>query len=621
MDKTHLALASNMSLVEKFAHQIGLYGKLERKPEDILRRFSLNGDNKLDLKEFQPALKRLFGHDITHSQAKEIFTAFCPTSGKKLVCDVDIDIFCQIMNHWSTLTTRIQDKTQFNFLPKTNNTIDTSTNLRRGLEMATLNYDKLNDIFLKMDIGCTGYLTKEEFELAMSHLGIYLTLQEYEQMYAQLPSSVLNPKGIFYGGFLAMLGIKMSSLFQNQKIWENLLANSDTLRYHLKNMMKQGSTSISAHQLREVLSLCGLTLSNSDFTGLRMRLQSYTDATGEIQILSLLDALNDKAAIVLQGTSTVAPSSPLKRGRKKACEDIGGEVAAGKTTEQRNAEANHSLVKMTDHRIKTEFGQTFLQPPVISPSKETTTLEQRIVQKLQALKDSGPSQFANIKNVFPADRFGRISRGLLRQSLSQLGIVTRQADIEALFWKLDPNGQGYILAKNFYQHIDEKEKVCKQDDLNAVREAAPTMEYRFFDALRDKIPQIMRICRQIDCGLTGCLSRADFIWAMQESGLIMSQSDAQDAISALSARKDGVVVYGTIEAKLQELESRLGSNSVHLSNAALLLDQSTNKVDKETTPARKLIFIFNIDCRVESKYQDYAARRSTIVLGHDFDLV
>ncbi len=75
---------SNTQLVERFAHQIALYNQLDRNPEDILRRFSLNGDNKLDFKEFQPALKRLFGPDISHAQSKDLFLTFCPTSGKKL---------------------------------------------------------------------------------------------------------------------------------------------------------------------------------------------------------------------------------------------------------------------------------------------------------------------------------------------------------------------------------------------------------------------------------------------------------------------------------------------------------------------------------------------------------
>ncbi len=78
------ALIRSTELVERFRDHIELYSKIDQKPEDILRRFSLNGDNKLDFKEFQPALKRLFGADMSHTQSKELFLAFCPTSGKKL---------------------------------------------------------------------------------------------------------------------------------------------------------------------------------------------------------------------------------------------------------------------------------------------------------------------------------------------------------------------------------------------------------------------------------------------------------------------------------------------------------------------------------------------------------
>ncbi|OQR96450.1 hypothetical protein ACHHYP_15808 [Achlya hypogyna] len=588
-------LANNTSLVDRFAHQIALYAQLERKPEDTLRRFSLNGDNRLDFKEFQPALKRLFGHAITHGQARDLFAAFCPTSAKKL----DIDTFCQIMAHWSSVAQRARDKPAL-LAPPTSpgNSVDHHANLRRGLELATLNYDKLSDMFLKMDVGCTGYLSKEEFELAMSHLGIYFTLQEYDQLYSQLPTSVLNTNGMAYAGFLSMLGIKMSALFQNQKVWESLLAHGDTLRRQLQLDVKRGQDTLAPPQLRELLSRCGLTLSNADFTALRMRLQPYSAATGEIAVTSLLGALNDKTAMLLQ-----EPLSPQRRGKKMGHDCLSTSQAAGKTTEQRNAEAQHSLVKLPEHKPKSELAQTFLQEAAPAAATSPPNLEARIRQRLSQFQATGPTQFASARNVFPGDRLGRITRGQLRQALAQVGILSRHAEVEALFWKLDPTGRGFMTADDFCKHL-QQDRVEVDDDAESDRPLR-FEEQRFLDALENKVPELLRVCRRIDPTATGCLSKADFIWAMQEVGLLMSQSDALAAIAALSTRKDGVVAYATVPATLQVLHARRQRQALPLSNTALLLAPSPPSSPHPQGPS-------------PTKYPDYPARRSSLTLGHDF---
>ncbi|KDO32698.1 hypothetical protein SPRG_02398 [Saprolegnia parasitica CBS 223.65] len=603
------ALANNASLVERFRHQIELFARLQRQPEDTLRRFSLNGDNRLDFKEFQPALKRLFGHDISHAQSRDLFLAFCPTSAKKL----DIDTFCQIMGHWSQQrSAAVVAPSPVPSINRSRGQMDSHANLRRGLELATINYDKLSDMFLKMDVGCTGYLTKEEFELAMGHLGIYFTLQEYDQLYAQLPLTVLDTRGLLYSGFLALLGVKMSSLFHNQKIWEAVLAITDAIKLQLAQWAKDGRDALSPDDLRSVLGACGITLSNADFTGLRLRLQPFTNSDGDITIASLHAALHDKTASVLHGASCApAPGSPAKRGKKMASDgsSSGSALAAGKTTEQRNAEAQHSLVRMPDQKQKSEFGATFLQLPIIQTESRPpdNCLEARIRQKLAKLKETGPAHLESVRNVFPGDRFGRLTRGQLRQSLAQLGIVSRHADVEGLFWTLDPTGRGYVVVDDFYKHLqhDVNEEASAGEESYDVKANADERMYRFeeqrfIDALEVKVPNVLRVCRRIDSAHTGSLSKADFIWAMQEAGLLMSQSDASTAISTLSSRKDGVVAYETIAATLEALRAKRRRHATHLSNTALLLDP----------PATH-------EPQAASVYHDYPARRSSLSLSYD----
>ncbi|KAF0690853.1 Aste57867_17801 [Aphanomyces stellatus] len=625
------ALVSNTDLIERFAHQIELYRQLDRKPEDTLRRFSLNGDNRLDFKEFQPALKRLFGHAITHAQTKDLFVTFCPTSGKKL----EIDQFCQIMGHWVVVADRMRAQ-QYTPTPvddllppstTSGNSVDNNVNIRRGLELATKHYDKLNEIFLKMDVGCTGVLTKEEFELAMSHLGVYLNMQEVERLYAQLPSTVLDDDGVHYAGFLSMLGVKMTSLFQNQKLWEKLLVHDHLLRKYINHYQKQGKATMSPDHFRDLLSHCGITLSNGDFTGLRLRMQEFQDVDGNIKLTEFLAALNDKAAFLAQSTALVGctgPPSPIKRGKKKvdahetAC-------AAGKSTEQRNAEANTCRLKITDQPKKPNFADLYMQntkPPsaIDGTLLPAITLEQRIWSKIDQFRDMGYTHCASLKGLFPGDRFGKITRGQFRQSVAQLSLVTRHAEVEALFWKLDPAGRGFISAKEFYSHLQaHREAVVPDMPLsNRPTTENPTLggdrslrvdEKKFFDALQDKIPDVVRACRALDTTSTGCVSKGDFVWVMQEVGLIMSHNDAANAIATLSTRKDGVVAYHTIADTLADVlgQSQLKSPR-HLSSTSVLLDQTGLPPDDrhDLEPPKP-------------KPQDYPARRSNLQLGYDYN--
>ncbi|ETV79193.1 hypothetical protein, variant 2 [Aphanomyces astaci] len=630
------ALVSNTDLVDRFSHQIALYGKQRDhlKPEDTLRRFSLNGDNKLDFREFHPALKRLFGHGISHTQSKELFGVFCPTSGKKL----DIDQFCQIMGHWCQVAERIKDQ-QYLSRPSSaepvaqsgdglSSTLDNNANIRRGLELATKHYDKLNAVFLNMDVGCTGYLSKEEFELAMTHLGVYLNTQEYERLYAQLPSSIRHESsdGIYYAGFLAMLGVKMTTLFQNQKLWEMMLQHGDVLRKYLTHCQKQGKSSMSPDHFRDLLGHCGITLSNGDFTGLRMRMQEFQDVDGHINLADFLAALNDKAAFLANSTGLVGctgPPSPPRRGKKMVDTHDSTVYAAGKSTEQRNAEAQTCRGKSTDemkkkHPTLSDVYNTSTSPASSLVQTYPTSLEDRIFMKMKTCQDMGYTHCATLKSIFPGDRFGKVTRGQFRQSLAQLNLVSRHAEVEALFWQLDPAGRGYIGAHDLHIHL---QKYQPTNEAGASQPTAsppsPKVQYRsslrvdekkFFDALQDKLPNVLAACRSVDPAKTGCISRGDFIWALRQGGLILSHADATSVIATLSSRKDGVVLYHTIADSVAAVLQLPGANNQstakktnrhHLSNTAVLLDQ---QAVASIEPATTLSGAISFDAFISKEY-------------------
>lgn len=92
-------LLENKKLMEYFREEILRFARSQMNPDDVLRRFSLNGDGQLDLKEFQLAIKRLAiilfpsseqmsgDDDALHlaiRRTRELFSVFCPSQNKKL---------------------------------------------------------------------------------------------------------------------------------------------------------------------------------------------------------------------------------------------------------------------------------------------------------------------------------------------------------------------------------------------------------------------------------------------------------------------------------------------------------------------------------------------------------
>ncbi|ETW00072.1 hypothetical protein, variant [Aphanomyces invadans] len=576
---------------------------------------------------------------------RTFFECFAPRRGKSL-----------IMGHWCQVAKRMKDQEYISSTsrPPSNqptggdtplSTLDNNSNIRRGLDLAAKRYDKLNAICLKMDVGCTGCLSKEEFELAMTHVGVNLNTQEYERLYVQLPATVRHAPsdGIFYTGFLAMLGVKMTHLFQNQKLWELMLQHGDVLRKYLTHCQKQGKDAMSPDHFRDLLGHCGITLSNGDFTGLRMRMQEFQDVDGNINLTDFLAALNDKASFLANSTGLVGctgPASPHRRGKKIVDTHEMCVSAAGKSTEQRNSEAQMCRGKTTDVAKKPTFSNLYMQNVANSPgatpaASGVPSLEERILSKMHTFQAMGYTHCATFKSIFPGDRFGKITRGHFRQSLAQLHMVSRHAEVEALFWKLDPAGRGYIGAHELHSHL-QKRQDCSSDSAVAgtstvsLQEKAtegtevgqsttqrhPPLrldEKKVFDALYEKIPDVVRACQAVDSGKTGAISRGDFVWALQQGGVILSQADASHVVAALSSRKDGVVMYDQITDTIATLLQLPGtkdstkSSRQHLSNTSVLLDQDSSVVESTRPP------------EAVKKVQDYPARRSSLQLGYGYD--
>lgn len=92
-------LLSNRRVIEYFSDEVLRFSHTALKPDDVLRRFSLNGDGQLDVREFQLALKRLgilqfpASNDTAQQQqetanaltkGKELYSVFCPSQTRKL---------------------------------------------------------------------------------------------------------------------------------------------------------------------------------------------------------------------------------------------------------------------------------------------------------------------------------------------------------------------------------------------------------------------------------------------------------------------------------------------------------------------------------------------------------
>ncbi|KAJ0396952.1 hypothetical protein P43SY_003655 [Pythium insidiosum] len=733
-------LLQSRRLMTYFEDEIMRFAHSQLKPDDVLRRFSLNGDGQLDLKEFQLAVKRLgiivfppqdtAGMTDSHAmqRSKELFSAFCPSNNRKL----DIDMFCRIMAEWSLqiMRTRQQQQQQEKHghasrnvapiptpyavepssMPLLNGVVNTEAEtiwrrisesviqhldklgqifFKMDITSAGSHLDKLGQIFFKMDITSAGSVSQEEFELAMSHIGVFLTAREYERLYESLPlelkdlamatspstSSASEPSvarfGIRYADFLAAIQrrhpqsgksgaptavahVASPPIATNARLWDLLVLSLDHLEPLVRQFEKAHQRFVSTETLRDILMRCGLAMSNQDFAALRVRLRSYTDANGCIDLSMLLQALqaHDRSAMasaVRSAAITSAPPqlstsiSPIRTGRKTVFPTArdpsplrdGSQTApmsmpAGKSNEQRNLEANRSMVRIRDEsRWKSDLG---LQPEPASPRRHQTpqsdssetlkpnALEFRILAKLQQLKEVGQLGTSSAQTAFPGDRFGRITRGQFRQSLVHLGVLARYAEVEELFWTLDPNGRGYMVTQDLYEHLNTMATRSTApsspsrhhssalpplaSDANRLHTTLATATLsgrlsrsvqKIFEGMLLNLSMLLSICERYDPQRTGLVSRAQLMAAIQEAGVLASQQDVQTAVTAMTQRVElppsdslnsssaiplaepyhpSGIVYSKLETRLKQLCSDLLSpkkRRQHLTTASVLL--------------------------------------------------
>ncbi|KAL4154766.1 hypothetical protein PRNP1_006882 [Phytophthora ramorum] len=390
-------LLSNQQLMKYFADEVHRFSRSPMKPDDVLRRFSLNGDGHLDLREFQLAATRLeivsssssrqsdgscqesqYERDL--QRAKELYLVFCPSQTRKL----DIDLFCRIMTEWSlqlmrasyqqnqtsqvtsSMSSLSTDKQIQYSSPRaplatpyatqaTLNVSRTSSNNSKGqkggegdvdssgrgtrlMEGEALwqristsvaqNSEKLRQIFLKMDVMSSGKISPEELELALSHIGVFLTTREYEKLYAALGEGVKeyardgasngrwrgrggngNAFAIKYAEFLLLFQEKdgvdhrVQALPSNSRqvsppvvgvgnarVWDSLVAAFDKLQPLFLQYARIGQYHLSPESFRECLLRCGITLSNADFAALRVRLLPFSDSASDTQARGYITA-------------------------------------------------------------------------------------------------------------------------------------------------------------------------------------------------------------------------------------------------------------------------------------------------------------------------------------------
>jgi Ca2+-binding EF-hand superfamily protein len=734
---TYNQLLSNRRLMDYFADEILRFAHSQLKPDDVLRRFSLNGDGQLDLKEFQLAVKRLgLVHssssdegDAAHARkSKELFSVFCPSNNRKL----DIDMFCRILNEWSLQFMRTQHHDPSNQQKQTQGqpvapiptpyAIETAAQASAGVggaigisshsegeviwrrirDAVVQQLDKLRQIFSKMDIACSACVSHDEFALALSHVGVFLTPREYDKLYEALPvelkqfDATTSVFSIRYADFLATIQQRQAApptaqtssppIATNARLWDLLVLALDKLEPLIQQYERAYQRYVTAETFRDLLTRCGITLSNPDFAALRVRLLPFAyvmfcfsqwikwregakanlvtrDANGAIGLSALLHALkahdhttmassvrsskftNGFSPTTMPGSTGMATISPIRTGRKTVFPPTNElsvpaslysspaslpvpHHAAGKTNEQRNSEANRSMIKVRDesrwnsnisfHKPSGDTPPPQYRDVHVEPETDTSTvkplaLERKILTKMQQLKEVGQLGSASPQSIFPGDRFGRITRGELRQSLVHLGLVARYAEVESLFWTLDPSGRGYMAIQDFYNHLNmaaskfaaipvsESSRERTNWSLPALSPTNNTSSglsrsvQKIFEAMLHQFPALLAICQRYDVHRTGLVSRGELTATIHELGVLASPQDVQTAIVAMTQRVELLsrspraqpspapladpyhpngIVYSKLEDRLKQLCSDLLSpkrRRQHLSTASVLL--------------------------------------------------
>lgn len=222
--------------------------------------------------------------------------------------------------------------------------------------------------------------------------------------------------------------------------------------------------------------------------------------------------------------------------------------------------------------------------------------------------------------MFPGDRFNRITRGQFRQSLAQLGVLARYAEVESLFWSLDPQGRGYINKHDFYDHLNTHVSSAAASSASLLSLDVPAWNLpalgggspgrspsdspspinystvhahrpgtlarsvqKVLEGMLIHLPLLLSICARMDLQQSGFLSNSDFLIAIQETGILASRADLQTAVAALMQCSDvpssaqtprAMIPYRDMEKGLTRLCSDLLSpkkRRKHLSTTSVLL--------------------------------------------------
>nr|CCA19415.1 conserved hypothetical protein [Albugo laibachii Nc14] len=573
------SLVNNRQALSYFEDEIYRFQRSSFSPSSLLRRFSLNGDGQLDMREFILAMKRLeiivddereMGTIPASAGGREMFLLFCPTSSRKLgellvfmqsfesgeltLFWVDIDFFCRIMKEWYSKLMQLRQQQGSSMISKpsspkntarspvftpyavenpnqtvpdsfgdlfndenvySKDTMSEATTLWKRIRGALVqNLDKLSQLFFRMDVTCCGSISLDEFELALSHIGVHLTANDLNKFYAALSSkfkdfsshfSSINENqsaqrfGIRYATLLsAILGQHTTqqntitngtitsrpitpdsnrllhsnmALKSTTRLWDVLQKSLERLEPILMRYIRTSQCSVSADTFRDCLLRSGVALSNSDYAGLRVLLLPFTDVHDCIVMQRLLHALKyqenyEDAELIATG---IRGTAPLRTGKKTIFKSESPfsttPIAAGKTNEERNAAATRTLVKLCDeNRWKDDVQKSMegydstgkqQRNETVDGDRAEYTLEKRILARLDQLQKQMNYLNCTVETIFPGDRFGRISSGQLRQSLVQVNMQARHSEIETLFWSLDPKGHGFIMNHDLYNHLHD----------------------------------------------------------------------------------------------------------------------------------------------------------------------
>lgn len=268
-------------------------------------------------------------------------------------------------------------------------------------------------------------------------------------------------------------------------------------------------------------------------------------------------------------------------------------------------ESNSRRNPAPDNQQREQFQQhqQHQSDPFFASGKPPPPLEERILTKLQQAKELGQLGVCSQQTIFPGDRFGRITRGQFRQSLVHLGVLARYAEVETLFWTLDPTGKGYMVNHELYEYLNAfaarrpSELTSPKNTWNKltiVSDSANTSTGQRLTRSVQKViermlldfPAFLAICEHIDVDQKGTVSPPELLSAIQELGILASVEDTQTAISALCQglqvsgdvdfdKSTLAIPYRSLDVRLSQLCSDLLSprkrKKNHLSTASVLL--------------------------------------------------